>query len=87
MVNVTITFHLKHQVWYVVACETDLADGSVPQRLPGSSHRRFLSSEAAMMFLKPMVFRRLLYQGVDATDAEISYHVNILPPAEEPRRS
>ena len=87
MVNVTITFQLKHQVWYVVSCDIELADGRAPQRLPASSHRKFLSPEAAILYIKPLVLTWLRHQGADAMDAEISYHVNILPPAEEPRRS
>jgi hypothetical protein len=87
MVHVIITLQLKHQVWYLLACDIDLADGGAPRRLPASSQRKFLSHEAATLYIRRIVLGWLKHQGVGATDAEITYHMNVRPPAEKPKRA
>ena len=80
MVTVTITLQLKRQVWYVVACDVDVADTGNPLILPASPKRKFLSPEAAVAYMKRMVSGLLKHQRDDATGAEISCRVKIRAP-------
>ena len=80
MVTVNITLQLKRQVWYVVACDVDVADTGNPLILPAPPKRKFLSPEAAVAYIKRMVAGLLKHQRDDATGAEISCCVKIRAP-------
>lgn len=83
MVKVTITLQLKRQVWFVVACDVDSADGGQPLSLPPLLKRRFHSYEAAISYVTRMVLGRLKRVRHDALGADLTYYVNVLPPEEK----
>ncbi len=83
MVKVTITLQLKRQVWVVVACDVDSADGGQPLSLPPLLKRKFHSYEAAISYVKRLILRRLKRVRHDAVGSDLTYSVNVLPPGEK----
>jgi hypothetical protein len=80
MVKVTITLQLKRQVWVVVGCDVESADGGLPLSLPPRLKQKFHSYEAAINYVKRMVLGRLKRVRHDAVGSDLTYYVNVLPP-------
>lgn len=80
MVKVTITLQLKRQVWVVVGCDVESADGGQPLSLPPLLKRKFHSYEAAINYVKRRVLGRLKRVRHDAVGSDLTYYVNVLPP-------
>lgn len=83
MVKVTITLQLKRQVWVVVACDVESADGGQPLSFPPRLKRKFHSYEAAITYVKRVVLGRLKRVRHDAVGSDLTYDVNVLPPEEK----
>lgn len=83
MIKVTITLQLKRQVWFVVACEVDSADGGQSLSLPPLLKRKFHSYEAATHYVKRMTLARLKRVEHDAAGSDMTCYVNVLSPEEK----
>ncbi len=83
MIKITITLRLKRQVWFVVACEVDSADGGQPLSLPPLLKRKFYSYEAATHYVKRIVLGRLKRLRPNAAGSDMTCYVNVLSPEEK----